>query len=248
MNIVHTIATSVPPNSQECRVMEEKKSYRADLEHRRPMFFVASFVGVTLLFVAVLFIPYRNLADMLDEAFDDYAMDLDIKPEKDDMISAALPQQKEQPKVAEKLNKVEETTEPMMEELTLPAPQEKQENVEETQEEPPINLNGDDEEVLKIVEELPQYPGGMVEFMKWLTATLKYPDQALKRRIQGKVIVSFIVNKDGTLSDIKLTKSVNKLLDEEALRVARMMPNWKPGVDQGKPCRTMIAIPIIFEI
>lgn len=228
--------------------MEEKKSYKADLEHRRPMFFVTSFIGVTLLFVAVLFIPYRNLADMIDEAFDDYAMDLDLKPEKDDMISAALPQQKEQPKVAEKLNKVEETTEPMMEELTPPVPQEKQEDVEETKEEPPINLDEDNEEVLKIVEELPQYPGGMVEFMKWLTATLKYPDQALKRRIQGKVIVSFIVNKDGTLSDIKLAKSVNKLLDDEALRVARMMPNWKPGIDKGKPCRTMIAVPIVFEI
>ncbi len=228
--------------------MEEKKSYKADLEHRRPMFLVASFIGVTLLFVAVLFIPYRNLADMLDEAFDDYAMDLDLKPEKDDMISAALPQQKEQPKVAEKLNKVEETTEPMMEELTPPVPQEKQDDVEETKDEPPINLDEDKEEVLKIVEELPQYPGGMVEFMKWLTATLKYPEQALKRRIQGKVIVSFIVNKDGTLSDIKLSKSVNKLLDDEALRVARMMPNWKPGIDQGKPCRTMIAIPIVFEI
>ncbi|MBQ9560896.1 MAG: energy transducer TonB [Prevotella sp.] len=228
--------------------MEVKKSYKADLEHRRPMFFVASLVGVTLFFIAVLFIPYKSIGELLDEAFDDYTMDLDLKQEKDDMISAALPQQKEEPKIAEKLNKVEEAAEPVMEELTPAPKEEKHEDVEETKEEPPINLNEDDEEVMKVVEELPQYPGGMVEFMKWLTATLKYPEQALKRKIEGKVIVSFIVNKDGTLSDIKLTKRVNKLLDDEALRVARMMPNWKPGIDKGKPCRSMIAIPIVFEI
>ena len=212
------------------------------------MFFVASLVGVTLFFIAVLFIPYRNLGELLDEAFDDYTMDLDLKQEKDDMISAALPQQKEEPKVAEKLNKTDQTSEPVMEEMAPTAQKEKEEDVEETKEEPPINLNENDEDVLKVVEELPQYPGGMVEFVKWLTDNLKYPEAALKQRIKGKVIVSFIVNKDGTLSDIKLAKSVNKLLDEEALRVARMMPNWKPGIDKGKPCRSMIAIPSVFEI
>jgi protein TonB len=102
--------------------------------------------------------------------------------------------------------------------------------------------------VLKVVEELPQYPGGMVEFMKWLTATLKYPDRALKMKIRGKVMVSFIVNKDGSISDIKLVRSVHKLLDDEALRVIKMMPNWKPGLEKGKPCRSMIAIPVVFDI
>lgn len=84
--------------------------------------------------------------------------------------------------------------------------------------------------------------------MKWLTAQLHYPDQALKQKLQGKVIISFIVNKDGSLSDLKLVQSAGKLLDDEALRVARLMPNWKPGIDKGKPCRSMIAIPIVFEI
>ena len=61
-------------------------------------------------------------------------------------------------------------------------------------------------------------------------------------------MISFIVDKDGSLSDIKVVKPANPLLDAEALRVARMMPKWKPGTDNGKVCRTMIAIPIVFEI
>ena len=229
--------------------MQEKKSYKADLEHRRPVFFVASLVGVTLFFIAILFIPFRSIGDLLDEAFDDYAMDLEIDKEKDDMISAALPQEKKQmQEETTELNKVEETTEAAPEFIDPVQQQEEQKDVEQTEEEPPINLNGDDEEVLRVVEELPQYPGGMVEFMKWLTAQLHYPDQALKQKLQGKVIISFIVNKDGSLSDLKLVQSAGKLLDDEALRVARLMPNWKPGIDKGKPCRSMIAIPIVFEI
>ena len=229
--------------------MQEKKSYKADLEHRRPVFFVASLVGVTLFFIAILFIPFRNIGDLLDEAFDDYTMDLELNKEQDDMISAALPQEKKQKRdeVAQ-LNKVEETTESAPEFIDPVQQQEEQKDVELTEEEPPINLNGDDEEVLKVVEELPQYPGGMVEFMKWLTDQLHYPEQALKQKLQGKVIISFIVNKDGSLSDLKLVQSAGKLLDDEALRVARLMPNWKPGIDKGKPCRSMIAIPIVFEI
>ena len=229
--------------------MQEKKSYKADLERKRPMFFVASLVGVTLFFIAILFIPFRSIGDMLDSAFDDYAMDLEIDKEKDDMISAALPQEKKQKQEeSTKLNKVDETTEEAPELIDPVQQQEEQKDVELTEEEPPINLNGDDEDVLRVVEELPQYPGGMVEFMKWLTAQLHYPDQALKQKLQGKVIISFIVNKDGSLSDLKLVQSAGKLLDDEALRVARLMPKWKPGIDKGKPCRSMIAIPIVFEI
>lgn len=227
--------------------MEVKKSHKADLEHRRPLFFVASLLGVTFLFVGVLFIPFRSIGDMIDRAFEDYEMDFDIK-DKDDMISAALPQEKQVEKQeSSQLNKVDETTD-VIEETPVSPPEGEQTEEQKTEEEPPINLNEDDEEILKVVEELPQYPGGMVEFMKWLTATLNYPDKALKQKIKGKVMVSFIVNKDGSISDIKLVKSVHKLLDDEALRVIKMMPDWKPGLEKGKPCRSMIAIPVVFEI
>lgn len=230
--------------------MEIKKSHKADLEHRRPYILAAAFCVVAVVFVGVLFIPFKSIGDWFDDAFDDYTMDLDLKAnDQDDMIAAAVPDESQVKKEAEKLNKVDETTELAPEQLDQAVPAEElKDSVETKDEQPPINLNEDDEETLRVVEQLPQYPGGMVEFMKWLTATLKYPEVALQRKIQGKVMVSFIVGKDGTLSDIKLMKPANKLLDDEALRVARLMPKWEPGKDKGKPCKTMVAIPIVFEL
>lgn len=232
--------------------MEEKKSYKADLEHRRPLVFAIALVAVTALFVGILFIPFKSLSDIGEELFDDYSMDLELKAnDQDDMISAALPQPEVEKKEADQLNKVDDTPEMAPEQLEQPprqADDEEAKEEEKTDEEPPINLNGDDEELLRIVEQLPEYPGGMVEFVKWLTATLKYPDDALRRRMQGKVMISFIVEKDGTLTGLKVIKSAGKIFDDEALRVARLMPQWKPGKADGKPCRSMIAIPIVFEM
>lgn len=227
--------------------MEEKKSYKADLEHWRPVFFVASMLGVTLLFVAILFIPFKSIGEMLENAFDDYSMELNLKEdEKDDMIAAAIPEQKRQQQETPRINKVEDAKEMVPEDID-PIQQQTEEETE-TEEEPPMTMYEESEEVRLMVEELPEYPGGMVELMKWLTATLQYPEKALKQRMQGRVMISFIVNKDGTLSDIKIVKSVGKPLDDEALRVVGLMPNWKPGLEKGRPCRTKVAIPIVFEI
>jgi protein TonB len=106
----------------------------------------------------------------------------------------------------------------------------------------------DSKEVLRTVEKLPEFPGGIVEFMKWLTRNLQYPSLAERQHIEGKVVVSFIVNKDGSIASPRIEKSVNPMLDGEAIRVVRMMPRWKPGIMNGKPCRTMFAIPINFKI
>lgn len=213
------------------------------------MILAAAFVAAALLFVGVLFIPFRSLSSLTEDFLDDYSMDLDLRAnEQDDMISAAVPQPEVEQKEATQINKVDEVTEIAPEQLDQPSNTEEETTEEPEQEQPPINLNGDDEEALQIVEQLPEYPGGMVEFMKWLTKTLKYPAEALQRHTEGKVMVSFIVDKDGSLSDIKVVKSAGKLLDDEALRVMRLMPKWQPGKDNGKPCRSMIAIPIVFEI
>ncbi len=229
--------------------MEIKKSHKADLEHRRPWIFAVALVAVTVVFVGVLFIPFKSLSSMADDFFDDEAMDLDLKAnEQDDMISAAQQEPEPEKQEATQINKVDEVTEIAPEQLEQ-TPTEGEEKTEEKQEEqPPINQNEDDEETRLLVEQLPEYPGGVVEFMKWLTKTLKYPDEALRRHTEGKVMVNFIVEKDGSLSNIKVVKSAGKLLDDEALRVMNLMPKWSPGKDKGKPCRTLMAIPIVFEI
>ena len=113
---------------------------------------------------------------------------------------------------------------------------------------PQVPAETEDTTVLRTVEKLPEYPGGIVEFMKWLSHSLHYPPQARARKIQGKVVVSFIVNKNGTISSPKIEKHADPMLDAEALRVIKLMPRWKPGIMNEKPCRTMIAIPINFVL
>lgn len=101
---------------------------------------------------------------------------------------------------------------------------------------------------LRIVQQLPEYPGGWSAFMQWLTKNLKYPPAAQQQKTEGQVVVTFIVNRDGSLSNIRVAKSAGALLDQEALRVARLMPKWKPGIDKGETCRTLMAIPIVFKL
>lgn len=100
----------------------------------------------------------------------------------------------------------------------------------------------------QVVERLPEYPGGMSAFVQWLTKNLNYPVTAQRSKIQGTVLVAFIVNKDGSITDLKVVKSVSPELDREALRVLRLMPKWKPGEDHGEPCRTYFSIPIVFKL
>lgn len=84
----------------------------------------------------------------------------------------------------------------------------------------------------RVVEQLPEFPGGMEAFVQWLTTNLKYPRAARDRKTEGKVVVSFIINRDGSIADVKVAKAVDPLLDREALRVVRMMPKWKPGLEK----------------
>lgn len=99
-----------------------------------------------------------------------------------------------------------------------------------------------------VVEELPQYPGGAVEFMKWLTKNLHYPQAARSRKVQGKVVAVFYVEKDGSVTGINITKSLSPECDREAMRVLRMMPTWEPGIQNDQPCRTKVCIPIVFKL
>ena len=104
------------------------------------------------------------------------------------------------------------------------------------------------EEIFKVVEEMPQYPGGMEELMKYLQKNIRYPKEAQNKGIQGRVVVQFVVNKDGSITDSKVVKAVDPQLDAEALRVVNAMPNWTPGKQKGEPVRTHFTIPVSFRL
>ena len=104
------------------------------------------------------------------------------------------------------------------------------------------------EEVSEFLEDMPEFPGGGKAMMQWIAQNIQYPKEAAKANIEGSVIVSFLVEKDGSISNVEVIKSVHELLDKEALRVVNAMPKWKPGMEKGQPVRARFHIPVIFKI
>ena len=102
--------------------------------------------------------------------------------------------------------------------------------------------------VFDVVEVMPQYPGGQIAMMKYIMENIKYPEQAMKEGIQGRVTVRFIVEKDGSISDVKPVLSVHPLLNKEAVRVVKSMPKWSPGKHNGKPVRVRFNLPVMFKL
>lgn len=190
-----------------------------------------------------------------EELLEEIVQELELKApeEQKDMIAVIEEPKEEKPAPTTRIRTVDETV--MKEPDRLVETQQRMlegEVKDEEEEVPPIPPVAMDENAnqltLRVVERLPEFPGGMVEFMKWLTKNLKYPEAARRQNMQGTVVVSFIVNTDGTTSEAKIVRPKHPDLDREAMRVVRMMPKWKPGEDHGKPCRAMIAIPIVFKI
>ena len=104
------------------------------------------------------------------------------------------------------------------------------------------------DDAFDVVEQMPEYPGGPKALMEFLNNNVQYPAEAEKAGIQGRVIATFVVEKDGSISNAKVVKSVDPLLDAEALRVIGAMPNWKPGMQNGKIVRVKYTIPLSFHL
>ena len=110
----------------------------------------------------------------------------------------------------------------------------------------PLDANTD--EVFKVVEVDPEFPGGVEALYKYLAENIKYPEKAKNDKVEGRVYITFVIEKDGTVSDAKVLRSVNEELDAEALRVINAMPKWKPGMQRGVPVRVQYNIPITFKL
>ena len=103
-------------------------------------------------------------------------------------------------------------------------------------------------EIFQVVEEQPMFPGGMQELMKFLQTNIRYPKEAQARGLQGRVVVQFVVNSDGSICDENVVRSVDPQLDAEAIRVIRSMPNWIPGKQRGEAVRVRFTIPVSFKL
>lgn len=232
-------------------MIEVKKSHMADLERKRP-FRLLMGMALAIVFFVVTMEYSVNSNDLNGDSdyLDEIAEDMEFIPP----IQQNLPVEKEEVKKSDQLDVVEEVYEnevldekeeeskpELLEEEEVPDDvlEEKTESVliEETKE--------DDVMEPRDLDDLPIFPENL---QIWFTKNLKYPESAQKDKVEGKVYVSFIVNADGSVSDVKIEKSVDPRLDREAVRVIKMMPQWQPGLYKGKPTRTKARLPVVFKL
>ena len=105
-----------------------------------------------------------------------------------------------------------------------------------------------DNDAFNVVEQMPQFPGGEIELMKFLSENVKYPEAAEETGTQGRVVAQFIVEADGSITNVKVVKKVSDEIDAEAVRVINAMPKWKPGMQKGQPVRVKYTIPVTFRL
>lgn len=229
--------------------MEIKKSPKADLEGKKGVFFE---IGLTLALAVLLFAfewkssteqvtPFQTPAE---EQIED-----EIIPITQQMLKPPPP-----PPPAPKLTDLIEIVEDELsidEELEIDDAEADVENKSNYNFDYDGDSWGEEEsdgeaDIFQVVEDMPQFPGGSVQ--KWIAKNVKYPMIAQENNIQGKVFVQFVIEKDGSVSDVKVARSVDPSLDKEAIRVVKAMPKWKPGKQRGKPVRVSYTVPINFQL
>ena len=112
----------------------------------------------------------------------------------------------------------------------------------------PVKEEKKEEEIFVAVEQPAEFPGGQAALMKWLSQNIRYPEAAQQNDIQGRVIVKFVVEKDGSISQVTVARGVDKDLDREALRVVKKMPKWQPGKNNGVAVRSYFNLPVTFKL
>lgn len=117
---------------------------------------------------------------------------------------------------------------------------------EQVKQQKELGICQDNSKIFDVEEEMPSYPGGMGAMMSFIASNVKFPDG--EYCAQGRVIVSFVVEKDGSLSNVKILRSVDTLLDQEAIRIVKSMPKWKPARQNGKVVRCKYAVPVVFRM
>lgn len=230
--------------------MEVKKSPKADLEGGIGMsILMGMIVGLAVLFVGFEWGSKDVQVVTADEGVADIIAEEEIeitRPEN----TPPPPPPPPAPVVTEVLNVVEDDVELEQQDIisseddasaaqteTFVAPVVEEEEEEESA-----------QQIFTVVEKQPEFPGGTAELFKYLSKAIKYPVIAQENGIQGRVVCSFVVNRDGSIVDIQVMRGVDPSLDKEAIRVISEMPKWKPGEQRGKPVRVRFILPVQFRL
>ena len=120
--------------------------------------------------------------------------------------------------------------------------------IQTTEDNPVQVLKKDNDTIYQVVDQMPEFPGGVEAMMKYVAESVKYPESAKENNLQGRVIVKFVIEKDGSVSNVEVGRGWGNELDDEAVRVVKAMPKWKPGKQDGKPVRVSFMLPINFKL
>ncbi|MFI3297996.1 MAG: TonB family protein [bacterium] len=225
--------------------MDNKKSKSANLEDKKLTFILIGFVVVlSILYVAFEWtqkeITVYEIEDVAIELFEEELVEQTFREE-----PPPPPPPAEVPTVIENIVIVEDDVE--TEDIQI-STEDDQEAVQLVVAPPPPPEEEELEEIFEVVEEKPEFPGGDQALMKYFANNVRYPVIAAENGIQGRVICQFTVWKDGSISDIKVVRGVDKSLDREAVRLIENMPKWKPGKQRGKAVACKFTVPVRFKL
>ena len=215
--------------------MIPKKDPKISLENKKGMFFQ---IGLAVTLIAVLISFEWKSYDKSNYNLGDLNLD--------DMEEEIIPITRQEVKPPPPPPPPPEIIEIVEDEVEI----ENEVEIEETDtdEDEIVEIGEDDEEFFMVVENMPEFPGGDLGLMKFIQKNVRYPAIAKEYNITGKVYVSFIVDKQGSVTNVKIVRGVDKILDAEALRVVSLLPKYKPGKQRGKAVRVMFTIPINFTL
>lgn len=226
--------------------MEVKKSPKADLEGKKSTWMLVGYVIVlSFMFVAFEWTK-RDIVIDTSQAIADLIFEEEIVPITEQK-QEVIPPPPEAPPVAEILTIVDDKSD--VAETVVQSTEDTGQKVEVKY--VPVKVveaEPEEQTIFEVVEQMPDFPGGMSALMQFLGKNIKYPTIAQENGTQGRVIVQFVVNRDGTIVDAQVVKSVDPYLDKEALRVIGTMPKWKPGMQRGKPVRVKFTVPVTFRL
>jgi len=223
--------------------MVEKKSPEADVSRKSGLYMNIGLVIALLLVILAFewkFYEDGELAD-LGNVSDDFEEMLDIPPTEQ---PPPPPPKIQQPEIVEVPDE-EEIEEDI--EVDLDVEITEDDVIEDIIFEEPVEEEVADE-VFTIVEQQPEYPGGMSAFYQFVTKKLKYPSQARRMGIEGKVFVQFVVDKAGNITEVTAVRGIGAGCDEEAVRVIKSSPQWKAGKQRGKAVKVRMILPITFKL
>ena len=228
--------------------MEVKKTPRANIEtHKTTFFLMGMVVALSVLFVGF---EWSSTISKLDETMivQDVLAEEDIEITQRDPTPPPPPPPPE-PEVPEIIEVTEEKVEETIDLSSLEDDQSRAQAEIYTPPPPPKPVEEEaTEEIFVVVEQQPEFPGGTSALMKFLGDNIKYPVIAQENGIQGRVITNFVVERDGSISDVQVVRGQDPSLDREAVRVIKTMPRWKPGQQRGKPVRVRFTLPVVFRL